>query len=602
MSNITIKAARNKSPTASQSENAAANLFKKNQTLIDTLHKNGIDISTADEDTRSRYQALDKHRPTLHPVCALWFARQCLAQDNKDLFCEVVNTFHLKRLRGIDEHAEVVAHHLKDLPGVHQIGLTKGCNLTVQLLTNLQAALSEPRGKQPFELILFDCTIESSALSNFVKELSTMQSLGMLSLLNLVPSDDTHWHDQLGKAIGESRQLQALRLDMPDPQEEVVRAIGRGIRQNRSLVEVQFRTPGSIKAPQWMMNELARPDASDPSQPGQATPALATLVLAGDRAKGTFDETCLADLAQTIHNCPLLTRVRVNPAIALRNPKAREPLRAICDQRPIYLGIDLTCLAWVYRSKNRKLSKAVRRSQQVSFTRRTSPSNVLCLPSKTAVIEATAHLLDTNFFPRAQLPREVWHRIAGHMLDGSTSGVIPRLNKNAMRITAQCQLDVHAQRARSLIDLSWMFGQIELAHLMMGLPLAGIPMSPELRDELQLKINQEHPNAERLNAILDEEGRGMLEDWKQQEWDLLEFNRISEFSHDHARLKTFRMLFPHLKEHRDTISVSDLSRELKLHSGVQLVTNAPGKVLKSGKKALIKLWDHTPSPRREKKD
>jgi hypothetical protein len=587
-------------------EGAATALATQGQALIAKLQGSGIDISTADQPTQAKYGAIDKHQPTLHPTCALWFARQCLARGDKDLFCEVVTTFRLKRLQGIVENANIVAESLHELPSVHQIEFAPGCVFTKACVDGLKNALSQFRKAPPFELNLHGCAIELSVLKALATALPSMTSLAMLSIskpaLSGAPCDTG-----LGAAIGGSPHLLAFKLDVPAVAQKAAEAIGKGIRQNRSLIEVHFCTDASIECPQWLMAELARPDAIDPTRPGLAAPALATLVLVGDRGKHfnlVFSEACTEHLAKVLDNNPLLTRVRIEPFMEFHEPRTCQDLFAICKTRPICLDIRLVFNGNFARAYPRMkdtdpryvgMTKPLRPT--LNFLRRTSPAPLLrpelAREGAATVLAALLHLdgLEADLCPL----------IAEHVQDQRTLAALRCINKAAVEATRRFHLAFQVNLVKSLPHS---FGDIEFAHHMMGPPLAGLSMSDSPTTTLQSSIDALRPDAARLRALMDSEGRRMLGNWKEQELLLINYHFAEQFQQDHARLEAFRKLFPQLKGKSGDISMKHLSFEVGLLKTEEDVKRSVKKAFGRIPKLLTprKSKDSDPSSPPKKKD
>ena len=562
---LITKVARDSRLDARPRGGAATTLVTQGQSLTTKLHDKGIDISAADQTTRARYEAIDKHRPTLHPACALWFAQQCLARGDKDLFCEVVTTFRLKRLHGIVENASIVAESLKDLPSVHQIEFAQGCVFTEACVDGLHTALSQRREAPPFELNLHGCAIEFSGLKALAAALPSMTSLAMLSISKPVLSGEP-CDTGLGPAIGDSPHLLAFKLDVPAVTQKAAEAIGKGIRQNRSLIEVHFCTDASIECPQWLMAELARPDAIDPTRPGLAAPALATLVLVGDRGKHinlVFPEACTEHLAKVVDNNPLLTRVRIEPFMEFHQPQTCQDLFAICEARPICLDIQLVFNGNFPRAYPKMkdtdpryvgMEKPLRPT--LNFLRRTSPAPLL---RPELAREGSATVL-AALLPLGGLAADLCPLIAGHVSDQRTLTALRCINNAAVKATRRFHRAFQVDLVKSLPHS---FGDIEFAHHVMGPPLAGLSMSDSRRATLQSSIDT-RPDAVRLKALMDSEGQRMLGNWKEQELLLTNYHFTEQLQHDHARLEAFRRFFPQLKGKSGDISMRHLSFEVGL--------------------------------------
>ena len=603
---LITKVARSSSFEPHLRASAATALVKKSQALIVKLHDNGIDIAAADQATQARYEAIDTHRPILHPACALWFAQQCLARGDKALFCEVVTTFRVKRLQGIVQHPEIVAEGLNDLPWVHQLEFAPGCTVTEACINALRLALSQRRGATPFELNLHGCTIDSSVLKTLAIALSEMKALAMLSISKPAISGDEPCGVALGQAIADSPHLLGFKLVLPATTQETAEAIGKGIRENASLIEVHFCTDDSIESPQWMMAELARPEAVDPSRPGRAAAALQTLVVCGYGGKNKynplkFPERCTKDLVAIVNSHPSLTRVRIHPWMQFHDLQTCRDLFDICDARPLCLDIQLVFNSpfsgpypWSKDTDPFDIGTQKPFRPTLNFLRRTSPSPLLRQELEPGATVAILHAS----LPEARLVPELWQLVADHVSDDRSLLALRCISKPALkgsrRFHRAFQVELVTCRPHA-------FGDIEFAHHMMGPPLAGLPMNNSRKRKLQSMIDTQRPDAARLHALMDSEGQRMLDNWKEQELLLTNYSFVKQLNGDHAQLKAFRKLFPDLKGSPGDISMKHLSFEVGLLTKEKEVKRSIAKAAKR----VPKLLSSVPkllSPRRKDND
>jgi hypothetical protein len=129
-------------------------------------------------------------------------------------------------------------------------------------------------------------------------------------------------------------------------------------------------------------------------------------------------------------------------------------------------------------------------------------------------------------------------------------------------------------------------------------------MSDSPKTTLQSSIDALRPDAARLRALMDSEGRRMLGNWKEQELLLINYHFAEQFQQDHARLEAFRKLFPQLKGKSGDISMKHLSFEVGLLKTEEDVKRSVKKAFGRIPKLLTprKSKDSDPSSPPKKKD
>ena len=437
----------------------------------------GIDISNADKATLAKYKALTKHHPVLHPACALWFAKQCLVAGDKDLFCEVVNSFVLTRLQGIVEGAAIVTSCLKKLPHVHQIEFAAECELTTECIAELVDALKDGRNA-PFELDLHGCTTRRDVLPSLARELPGLQGLAMLSISDPDVTDDEEWITALATGLAHNTDLLAFKLDAPELTREQNEAMGWGLRGCRSLKELHLNS-GNLASLTQLLGFLGEMDPPEPDSPGIAARPLATVRIVGrpDPKQRTFPPDSVAFLSRLIAHCPSLKCIHVSPSMHVQSFGEFEEVMTLCGSKWKDIEIDIDFSLAIDKSAKTKsgelielqTGRALKRSS--AYIRRKDASHRLLFG--TEFRDVTRRLLASALEGKL-LPGDVISEIALPLLtDRSPPGgslmtlnTLSRINKKTAGLGPPAAMlrSAHFERLKGLMTFSaFAFGTSELA-------------------------------------------------------------------------------------------------------------------------------------------
>ncbi|SHM97387.1 hypothetical protein [Rhizobacter sp. OV335] len=437
----------------------------------------GIDISNADKATRAKYKAFTKHHPVLHPACALWFAKQCLVAGDKDLFCEVVNSFMLKRLQGIVEGAGIVARCLKNLPQVHQIEFASGCELTTECIAELCDVLREKR-TAPFELNLHGCTLCRDAAMSLARELRGLQGLAMLSISEPKVTDAEEWIPALAAGLARNTELVAFKLGVPDLTKKQAEVMGEGLRGCRSLVELHLSS-GDLASLAHLLASLGEKDPLDPDSPGSAARPLTTVSIVGRTGPGQrlFPEGAVKSLSEFVARYPSLKCVHMSPSLHVQSFTEFEEVMTLCGSEWKNIEIDIDFSLVVDNRAETKSGELIEREtgkvlhRTSAYLRRKDASHRLL--SGTEFRDVTRRLLASALEGKL-LPGDVISEIALPLLtDRSPPGgslmtlnTLSRINKKTAGLGPPAAMlrSAHFERLKGLMTFSaFAFGTSELA-------------------------------------------------------------------------------------------------------------------------------------------
>jgi hypothetical protein len=491
----------------------APDAYGKGKTLIDTLRRaHQINIADADKATRARYEAFTEQRPSLHPACALWFAKRCLAKGDKDLFRQVMTTFTLTRLQGIVESARIVTSCLKNLPHVHQIEFAAGCELTTECIVELGDALKERR-EVPFELNLHGCTVSCDTLMTLAWALPGLRGLSRLSISYPQVTDDADWITDFGPGIAGSTQLLAFKLDMLDLREAQIKAFGNGLAANRSLIELHLSSKKSSELMRLLacMCQRHRPD---PASPGTAAPPLESLRVVGCTPNPRGSIGVLIELMKLY---PSLKYIQIAPALLAKDFDEVGQLMTLCSSKSSEIDIDVEpTVGRRFLTPNTGFTDASGRAckPDLPFIQRKEASRrLLQLTAKefqTATSQCLAIALASERSP--PLPNDAINEIVLWLMTDRSAATgdfsalcnLSRVNKAtaALDSVAERLRRTHVQRLKGLLTFSaFAFGTSELAD-MLCLKLAGIPLHPEHEEELKSMLQTMRPDNDRLSKAI----------------------------------------------------------------------------------------------------
>ncbi|WP_457328655.1 hypothetical protein [Rhizobacter sp. P5_C2] len=506
----------------------ALNPYGEGKTLIETLSRDlGIDISDADKATQAKYKAFTKHHPFLHPACALWFAKRCLAQGNKRRFREVVTTFKLTRLQGIVEGAGIVTSSLKNLPHVHQIEFATGCELTMECIAELCDVLKEKRSV-PFELDLLGCITCCDALLSLSWAMPGLLGLAMLSISDPDVTDDGDWITALAAGLVHNPELLAFKLRVPHLTQEQAEALGEGCR---SLTELHLEC-GNLSSLAHLLKTLGEKAPPDPDSPGTAARPLATLSIVGrpDAGQAHFSKGSVGFLRELIARCPSLKCVRISPSLHAQNFSEFEDVMALCGSQwkgieiDVDFGLVTDQLAKKQPGEVIELETGRVIKLTLAYLRRKEASHRL-LPEKE--LQGLLHRQLAAALQDKLLPEDVIHEISRRLVaDRSppashlvTLNALSRTDKTAAALGSATALRrAHFERLKGLMTLSaCAFGTRELADplclALTGWPLKGRLLTTEGEKALTSWIRTGRPDCNALeNAI----GEAEAHRWSKQ--------------------------------------------------------------------------------------
>ncbi|KQU71255.1 MULTISPECIES: hypothetical protein [unclassified Rhizobacter] len=488
--------------------------------LIETLGRElGIDISQADKATQAKYKdkAFTRHPPFMHPACALWFARQCLALGEKHLFREVVNTFQLKRLQGIVEGAGIVTSSLKHLPQVHQVEFAAGCELTTECIVELGDVLKERR-TAPFELDLHGCITCCDALLSLAWALPGLRGLAMLSISSPQVCDDGDWITALAAGLVHNTELVAFRLGVPDLTQQQAEAMGEGCR---SLTELHFECR-NLNSLAHLLKALGEKAPQDPDSPGTAARPLAALSIIGrtGSAQAFFPTGSVGCLRELIARCPSLKCVRISPLLQVQGIPEFEDMMALCDSEWKGIKIDINFGLAQGSSESQPggveeldtLDTGRALKPTLAYLRRKDASHHL-LPRRE--IQGQVHRLLAAALQR-NLPGDVLHEITCKLVADRSPPArllvilnkLSRINKTAAALDSAAGLRrAHVERLKGLLSFSaFAFGTHELADplcmAMVGWPLKGRLLKKEDEKALKSLILAGRPDSDALKEAI----------------------------------------------------------------------------------------------------
>ena len=479
---ITQKSLRHE--LSSSPVDTAPDPYGKSKTLIDKLGAHRIDIVDADKATRVRYKSFTGHHPALHPACALWFAKQCLVAGNKDLFCEVVNTFKLTRLQGIVEGAGIVTSCLKNLPHVHQIEFAAGCELTAECIAELVCALKERR-TAPFELDLHGCTASCDALLSLSLALPGLRGLAMLSISDPdVPDDpdDRDWITALAVGLAGNKELLAFKLGVPDLTPEQAEAMGGGLRGCRSLKELHLNSE-NLASLTGLLGTLGEMDPPDPDSPGTAAPSLATVRIVGrpdpkQPKQRPFPPGSVTSLSQLVARYPSLRCIHISPSMHVKNFREFKDVMALCGSawKNIEVDVDFS-LATDGSAKTRSGGELIERGtgrvlkRSAAYIQRKEASHRLLSGTefRDVACRLLASVLASKFLPIDVISEIVLLLAADRSSPGSalmTLNSLSRINPKTAGLGSPATLlrSAHFERLKGLMTFSaFAFGISEFA-------------------------------------------------------------------------------------------------------------------------------------------
>jgi hypothetical protein len=476
---ITQKSRRHE--LSSSPVDTALDTYGKSKTLIDTLRAHRIDIADADKATRARYKSFTGHHPVLHPACALWFAKQCLVAGDKDLLCEVVNTFKLTRLQGIAEGAGIVTSCLKNLPHVHQIEFAAGCELTAECIAELVGALKERRTAL-FELDLHGCTASCDALLSLSLALPGLRGLAMLSISDPDVLDDSDWITALAVGLAGNKELLAFKLGVPDLTPEQAEAMGGGLRGCRSLNELHLNSE-NLASLTRLLESLGEMDPPDPDSPGTAAPSLATVRIVGrpdpkQPKQRPFPPGSVTSLSQLVARYPSLRCIHISPSMHVKNFGEFNDVMALCGSawKNIEVDVDFS-LATDGSAETRSDGELIERGtglvlkRSAAYIQRKEASHRLLSGTefRDVACRLLASVLASKFLPNDVISEIVLPLAADRSSPGSTLmtlNSLSRINTKTAGLGSPAALlrSAHFERLKGLMTFSaFAFGISEFA-------------------------------------------------------------------------------------------------------------------------------------------